>query len=112
MTLSGAYDGPCADDGPVARWREVTVVGPCRGTTACLAFGASTETAGSEEVGVGCDIAVLLHSKTVDKVTTTDGTAKPDENLMRCLPKRGRNSRPDSHELYHGTPIPTNSEGA
>ena len=68
---------------------------PAVGTTVCLAFGASTETAGSEEFGVGCDIAVaVLHSKTVDKVATTDGTAKPNENLIRCLPNRGRNSRP------------------
>jgi hypothetical protein len=40
--------------------------------------------AGSEEFGVGCDIAVPdeLHSKTVDKVATTDGAAKPNDNLM------------------------------
>ena len=45
--------------------------------------------AGSEEFGVGCDIAALLHSKTVDKVATTDGTAKPNDNLIRYLPKSG-----------------------
>jgi len=71
------------------RWWDVAVVGPCVGTTAVLAFGASTETAGSEELGVGCDNAVpdVLHSKTADKVKTTDGTAKPNDDRMRYLQK-------------------------
>jgi hypothetical protein len=83
---------PRAIDEPDARWWrwwDVAVVGPCVGTTAVLAFGASTETAGSVEFGVGCDSAVpdVLHSKIVDKVTTTDGTAKPKDDRIVYLHK-------------------------
>lgn len=38
---------------------------------------------------MGCDIAVVLHSKTVDKVATTDGTAKPNDDRITYLPKCG-----------------------
>ena len=75
---------------PDARWWrwDVAVDGPCVGATAVLAFGASTEMAGSEEFGVGCESAVpdVLHSKIVDKVTTSDGTAKPNDDRIRYLP--------------------------
>ena len=55
---------------------------------------------------MGCDIAALLHNKTADKVTTTDGTAKPDDDRIGTSRNSGRNSRPDSPGLYRNIAIP------
>jgi hypothetical protein len=45
---------------------------------------------------VGCDNAVpdVLQSNTRDKVATTDGTAKPNDDRIRCLPNLDENVIP------------------
>lgn len=88
ITEPGAYEGVRAADDDVRvvddvrRDASVFVARSARcGLSTC--FGASTATGGSvaaEPVGI-CDEAGL-HSRAVDRAAMTEGTTKPDDNLM------------------------------
>jgi len=86
-TEPGAYEGVRAADDvgavDVGR-RDAPVLAACVGLFGfATSFGVSTVTGGivaAEPVGI-CDDAGL-QSRAVDRATTTDGTTKPDDNLM------------------------------